>query len=285
MTQRPRSSKEFQRLLQRRAAEINQLPQRVMHLVRVGVVCAMLDQVRHDDGGHLFIVKGGTAMQLRLGVGARATTDLDVAYRGHFDDWLERFDDATRDTEWNGFSLARKSEPTPIEIPGMGYTPWRVPLQVRYEGREFGSIAFEVTIDETSADHHELVEPDDIQLAVFSIEPPHVVPCLDIPYQMAQKLHACTEPRPDGNDRVRDVIDIWLLEALLDPPDLADVKSAAVETFARRQLHAWPPPVEASPSWNRDYPRLVAAHPEAPADTESAVLYLRDLISRIDRSS
>ena len=171
MTQRLRSSKEFQRLLQRHAAEINQLPQRVMHLVRVGVVCAMLDQVRHDDGGHLFIVKGGTAMQLRLGVGARATADLDVAFRGHFDDSLIRFDDTTRDSEWNGFSLTRKSEPTPIEIPGMGYTPWRVPLQVRYEGRDFGSIAFEVTIDETSADHHEPVEPDDTPLAVFSIEP------------------------------------------------------------------------------------------------------------------
>lgn len=25
----------------------------------------MLDDVRHGDGGHLFIVKGGTAMQLR----------------------------------------------------------------------------------------------------------------------------------------------------------------------------------------------------------------------------
>jgi hypothetical protein len=98
MTERPRSSKEFQRLLQRHAADIGQLPRRVMHLVRVGVVCAMLDDVRHDDGGHLFIVKGGTAMQLRLGIAARATTDLDVAFRGRFDDWLTRFDTATART-------------------------------------------------------------------------------------------------------------------------------------------------------------------------------------------
>jgi Nucleotidyl transferase AbiEii toxin, Type IV TA system len=38
----------------------------------------MVDNVRHADGGHLFVVKGGTAMQLRLGIQARATTDLDV---------------------------------------------------------------------------------------------------------------------------------------------------------------------------------------------------------------
>jgi nucleotidyltransferase AbiEii toxin of type IV toxin-antitoxin system len=82
MTERPKGAREFQRLLQRHAAEVEQLPQRVMHLVSVGVVCAMLDDVRHDDGAHLFIVKGGTAMQLRLGIHARATTDLDVVFRG-----------------------------------------------------------------------------------------------------------------------------------------------------------------------------------------------------------
>lgn len=82
MMSRPRGAKQFQRLLQRHAVEIGQLPQRVMHLVRVGVVCAMLDDVRHGDGGHLFIVKGGTAMQLRLGIRARATTDLDVVFAG-----------------------------------------------------------------------------------------------------------------------------------------------------------------------------------------------------------
>ncbi len=284
MNERPRSSKEFQRLLQRHADEIGQLPQRVMHLVRVAAVCALLDDVRHDDGGHLFIVKGGTAMQLRLGISARATTDLDVAFRGHFDDWLERFDAATADTTWSGFTVSRKSAPTPIDIPGLGYTPWRVPLQVRYEGREFGTIAFEVAIDETSARHHELVEPAGIALASFSIDPPGLVPCLDLPYQIAQKLHACTEPRAGGNDRVRDVIDIWLLEALLEPQQLADVKAAALQTFARRQLHTWPPVVEASTSWRRDYPRLSDAHPGAPSDVDAAVDYLADFIARIDQA-
>jgi Nucleotidyl transferase AbiEii toxin, Type IV TA system len=282
MTDRPRSSKEFQRLLQRYASDIDQLPQRVMHLVRVGVVCAMLDDVRHEDGRHLFIVKGGTAMQLRLGIEARATTDLDVAFRGRFDDWLAPFDGATNGSTWNGFTVARKSEPMPIEIPGSGYTPWRVPLQVRYEGREFGTITFEVAIDETSADHHELIAPDDIHLAMFSIEAPGLVPCLDVPYQIAQKLHACTEPRADGNDRVRDVIDIWLLEAFLGADDLIAVRDAATETFARRKVHSWPPRVEASPSWERDYPRLAATHAGAPVSIEDAVAYLADLIGRID---
>ena len=187
MGERPRGAREFQRLLQRHAAEIGQLPQRVMHLVRVGVVCAMLDDVRDDDG-HLFIVKGGTGMQLRLGIDARATTDLDVVFRGRVEDWLARFDAATVDTTWNGFTIARKSEPVQIEVVGLGYRPWRVPLQLRYEGREFGTTSLEVAIDPTTGAHHDLVEPDGIVLTAFGIDPPRQVPCLDIAYQIAQKL-------------------------------------------------------------------------------------------------
>ena len=282
MTERPKGAKEFQRLLQRHAAEIGQLPQRVMHLVRVGVVCAMLDDVRHDDGAHLFIVKGGTAMQLRLGIHARATTDLDVVFRGRLEEWLDRFDSAIADRTWQGFTVTRKTEPVPIEIRGLGYRPWRVPLQIRYEGREFGSTSLEVAIDETSATHHELIEPSGIALATFAIDPPQLVPCLDLPYQIAQKLHACTEPLPEGNDRVRDIIDIWLLEALLDSIDLATVRSAVTETFRRRQNHRWPPEVASSDSWARDYAGLITEYPDAPPTIDAAVDYLARLIERID---
>lgn len=54
----------------------------------------MLDHVRHEDGGHLFIIKGGTAMQLRLGIHARATTDIDIVFADNVDEWFVRFDDA-----------------------------------------------------------------------------------------------------------------------------------------------------------------------------------------------
>ena len=285
MTDRPRGAKEFQRLLQRHATDIGQLPQRVMHLVRVGVVCAMLDDVRHDNGGHLFIVKGGTAMQLRLGIRARATTDLDVAFAGQVDEWLALFDEATAERTWSGFTVTRKTAPTQIEVTSVGYRPWRVPLQVRYEGREFGSISLEVAIDGAAADHQELVIPEGIELAVFEIDPPRLVPCLDVPNQIAQKLHACTEPLSEGNDRVRDVLDIWLLEALLEPGEIAAIKDACISTFQRRQRHAWPPEVIPSASWKRDYALLVAEQPGAPETVDAAVDYLNGFVARIERGS
>lgn len=279
---RPAGAKQFQRLLQRHASEIGQVPQRVMHLVRVGVVCGLLDTVRHDDGGHLFIVKGGTAMQLRLGIRARATTDLDVIFRGRVASWLQRFDEATADRVWNGFTVSRKGAPEEIEVPGLGYRPWRVALRIRYEGRDFGTTSLEVAIDAATGDHRELVEPEGIVLGAFEIDPPRLVPCLDVPYQIAQKLHACTEPLPDGNDRVRDVIDIWLLEGLLTSADLPAVRAAAIETFDRRSQHTWPPVVAPSPSWADDYQLLVAEFPDAPKNLDHAVDYLVDLIERVN---
>lgn len=282
MNERPRGAKEFQRLLQRHAVDTGQLPQRIMHLVRVGVVCAMLDDVRHHDGGHLFIIKGGTAMQLRLGIRARATADLDIVFRGHAEEWLSRFDAAIADRTWNGFTVVRKTEPVPIDVPGLGYQPWRVPLQIRYEGRDFGSTALEVAIDETAVHNHELIEHEGIALTHFAIDPPRLIPCLDVPHQIAQKLHAVTEPLPEGNDRVRDIIDIWLLEALLEPDDLAAVRKATIRTFGHRRQHGWPPPVIASGSWKRDYPTLIANYPNAPQTLQEAVDYLSDLITRID---
>jgi hypothetical protein len=274
MNDRPRGAKEFQRLLQRHAADIDQLPQRVMHLLRVGVVCAFLDDTRHDDGAHLFIVKGGTAMQLRFGITARATTDLDVVFRGRVDQWIDQLDQAFIDRTWNGFTINRKNDPVQIDIPSAGY-----------EGRDFGSITFEVAIDHTPTDQHELVQPDGIALAVFAIDTPGWIPCLDVPTQIAQKLHACTEPLDTGNDRVRDIIDIWLLDTLLEPDDLPDLRDATLHTFQRRQKHTWPPTVRASPSWATDYPALAAAHPDAPPTIDHAITYLTDLITRIDNAA
>lgn len=174
---------------------------------------------------------------------------------------------ATADRRWNGFTATRKSEPVQIEVPGLGYRPWRVPVQIRYEGREFGSIAVEVAIDADASDHRDLIAPDGIELAAFGIDPPELVPCLDVPNQIAQKIHACTEPLPRGNERVRDIIDIWLLEALLEPEEMPTLRAACLSTFRRRQ---------------REYAAYTAEYPDAPADVAAAVEYIDDLVRRID---
>jgi hypothetical protein len=103
---------------------------------------------------------------------------------------------------------------------------------------------------------------------------------------MAQKLHACTDPYDGagqrGNDRVRDIVDLWLLEPLLGANGHRDLRTAVIETFNRRQKHLWPPAVVPTDQWRRDYPKLAAEVAGAPPKVEAAVEYLEGLIDRVD---
>lgn len=54
------------------------------------VVAAVLDSIRDEDNDSVFALKGGVAMELRLGLRARATKDYDAAYRERAGDMLDR---------------------------------------------------------------------------------------------------------------------------------------------------------------------------------------------------
>jgi hypothetical protein len=83
----------------------------------------MVENVRGTDGGHLFVVKGGTAMQLRLGIQASATTDPDVVFRGRLDDWLDRFDEAAAGVEFDAGFASAHSEVAAIDASRGRLTP------------------------------------------------------------------------------------------------------------------------------------------------------------------
>jgi len=55
---------------------------RLQRLVGVVVVTAMLDGLRGPDGAERIGYKGGAALELRFGFVARASQDLDAAFRG-----------------------------------------------------------------------------------------------------------------------------------------------------------------------------------------------------------
>jgi hypothetical protein len=46
---------------------------RVRHAIGVVVICSIVDRVLTEEGGYLFVTKGGSAIQMRLGLTARAT--------------------------------------------------------------------------------------------------------------------------------------------------------------------------------------------------------------------
>lgn len=81
------------------------------------IVAAMLDQARHaDDGEPLFLVKGGVAMELRVDSGARATKDLDTAFRESMDAVSDHLDPALR--AGHGDFTATRTELEPVRDTG-----------------------------------------------------------------------------------------------------------------------------------------------------------------------
>ncbi|MHB8146044.1 MAG: nucleotidyl transferase AbiEii/AbiGii toxin family protein [Vulcanimicrobiaceae bacterium] len=80
-----------------------------------------------------------------------------------------------------------------------------------------------------------------IALAELGLESPRSVPCLAIPAQIAQKIHALTEPEPRGrpNPRARDVLDVLLLVQRAEI-DSAAVRTACERIFVERASHTWP---------------------------------------------
>ena len=171
MTERrlPSNLQHFNRLLTEYAKQDGGMPvSRARHAIGVIVVCSMIDHIRDTEGGHLFVAKGGSAMQLRLGLTARATTDLDLLFRGNVNAWLDQFDEALREGPWNGFDARRKNEPEEIMVPGMLYRPQRFDVQLQYVGKSFSTVRIELALDGVSGQgHDDLV--DGIDLGWFGI--------------------------------------------------------------------------------------------------------------------
>jgi hypothetical protein len=103
-------------------------------------------------------------------------------------------------------------------------------------------------------------------------------------YQIAQKIHACTEVYDDGrdNDRFRDLIDLQLLRDLLDDGGLPSVREACVEIFAPRRKHAWPPEVTVCQSWRDAFAAMAASIGFYTDDVDVAAVDPREFIAEID---
>src|SRR5690606_20696696 len=77
-------------------------------------------------------------------------------------------------------------------------------------------------------------------LKPFGIDGPAHLPCLPLPKQIAQKLHAVTEVPEAGskNERFRDLVDIVMLSMLVPASPL--LRTVCEETFALRTKQGWP---------------------------------------------
>lgn len=187
---------------------------------------------------------------------------------------------------WNGFS-AVLTPPREFEVTGAPGNPHRFVVKLSYHGRAFASIPVEVSrIEAGNADHYDAVTSE--ALSLVGLPQASAVPCMTLPWQIAQKLHACSEPLepPSTNDRAHDLVDLQLLEALIDPNTLPDVASACVSVFEARARQAWPPTLTPQPHWAPIYLRALEglAHLDLAPTVEAASERVGTLIRHIDNA-
>ncbi|HET8757133.1 MAG TPA: nucleotidyl transferase AbiEii/AbiGii toxin family protein [Solirubrobacteraceae bacterium] len=276
----PGNLSHLQRLANAAAADASMPVGRYQRWINTNVISAVLDRVRDEDGESLFTLKGGAAMELRLGITARASKDYDAAFRDRADAMLDSLDRALAE-DWSGFQL-RRTEPQIIhETHAL-----RLDIKLAYRGRPWGTVQLEVAPAEGLAGQEidrVLARP----LDPVQIEGPERIACVSVRYQIAQKIHACTEIYADGreNDRFRDLIDLQLLRGLVDNGALAGVREACVEVFDLRDKHAWPPEVTVHSSWPAGFAAMAAEIRFYTEDVDVAAEALREFIAEIDSTA
>ncbi|GAA4520372.1 nucleotidyl transferase AbiEii/AbiGii toxin family protein [Brachybacterium paraconglomeratum] len=217
-------------------------------------------------------IKGGMGVKLRLGErGTRATADLDVSTRARG----EEFEGEFRSYLARGWGVVPASKgalrrdpdapdrvaftatlrPGRLHDPGLARPqyvmhPYRVSLS--FLGDQWAGLDIEVSDPEIGPHAHARLEVDDelTELsALFGFGPLQPVELIDLEYQIAQKIHAVTDP---SYARAHDLVDLQLLWNV--GPSLSAVRKFATRTFDWRQAQAWPPlPLRPMGTWELAY--------------------------------
>ncbi len=255
---------------------------RLRRLVGVTAIIQMLDGLKDEAGQERIAFKGGAALELRFGFRARASNDLDGAYRGEVSEAIGLIDEGVR-RGWSGFT-GRTSEGEPIVGTGLAVAPVRFRVRLLYKNKDFVTVPMELSpVEGRSLDQVEVL-PAAVSLEPVQLTGAEAIPFLPLRYQVAQKLHACTEDvgeeRP--NQRARDLADILLIEELaLNDDQMSGLRDACVEIFGLRGKHLWPPVVVAWPGWDVIWGRLMETE-RLDYSIAEAVVRVQDLVDRID---
>lgn len=276
---RPKTVNRLQQLITEWEREsghpVRRLNLRVASMMLAGALRRAVD----DDGAIVFVTRGGVAMELRAGEKARVTGDVDLVLRGDPESLLAHLDASLAD-DYEEFSFER-NEPQPLELrPHVR----RIRVKVAFRTMPFMTLVVEVAPVEAGGDEIEEIAAHD--LSTIGLDGPDIIPVLAIRWQIAQKLHAVTEPplRPGGeNPRYWDLIDLQLLQALTGA-NLASVKDACRRIFAARCQQPWPPHITTYPDWSDRYTTMASSLDMPITNLNEAVEAVHALIHAIDTS-
>ncbi|MPZ00542.1 MAG: hypothetical protein GEU97_21700 [Actinophytocola sp.] len=288
----PRSKRHLDTWIQQAQAKTGIAARRLGWLAASSVVIAALQRVRAQDDQPRLLLKGGAYLELRLALRARATKDVDTLFRGDFDEFLDVLD-ASLAEPWGPIELQRTAV-EPIDGAIRTVKPRRFDIKLLVGGQVWRSIAVEVAPDEGLAGAN-ISTVASVPLGHFGLPTPPEFAGIVFDYQVAQKLHACSDPHQPPelvNDRARDVVDLVLIRNALydDAADTAKLRAACVDLFRSRAAEAaalgrerrqWPPTVVPHVHWQTDFAAACSGL-DLDITLEAAVATANDWIREID---
>lgn len=236
------------------------------------------------------VVKGGTAMKLRVGeAGSRFTPDFDATR--DIDSTLDGYIDQLRGqlaAGWGGFTgtVEVLEPPKPEGVPEE-YVMQPFEIKLAFKGNHWLTVKFELGHDEigsTKTPEHRISDDLVDLFAELGLPVPAPIPVLAVEHQVAQKLHACTSiwATSGGNDRAHDLVDLQVLHQE-EPFDMTAIRATCQRLFAARQSHEWPPTVVAHDRWDTIYAEA-ADGLGVRGDVAEAVAWANELIAEIAAS-
>lgn len=216
------------------------------------------------DNRSPWVLKGGFALELRMGNVARMTKDLDLtADMGFFagdptsvPKLSERLSEdlKTENEDRFEFLVAEGSEE---ELPTQGVKSFRFLVETRLDGRRFENIKVDVGVGDPLIPPLDEIKGSDL-LAFAGISTP-TIRVTSRAQHFAEKIHALTHPFDDRiNTRVKDLADLMLF-AQHALPQPADVKAALVEIFGTRKTHDIPSKIDIPPAtWATSYSAMAS---------------------------
>jgi hypothetical protein len=209
---------------------------------------ARLQSVHPDT----WILKGGLAMQLRLGTQSRTTKDVDLLNKELSGDlYTSLAEAASLDMEdWFAFEVGQEDK-APQDVFG-GH---RYHVRCLLDGRVFEAFHVDVGVGDLLIDNFDYLHFD--ALLDFADIVSTEVPCYPVTQQIAEKLHALTrEYESGGSTRGKDFVDILLLAGLADIEGTI-LSEAIRSTFEVRKTHPLPQEMPTlSKTLRREYTRL-----------------------------
>jgi hypothetical protein len=237
-----------------------------------------------------WVLKGGAALEFRLGGRARTTKDMDLAAAPDAESQLagttirELLIEALAiDEDRDGFRF-QVSTPVELQPDTAGRAGYRFSVESRLAGKPFATIRMDVVLrGEEISRTERLPLPNPLE---FAGVPGRDIEAVDRRQHFAEKLHAFTRDygaRP--NTRVKDLVDLVLLiESGLTPDDA--LAQTVGHVFAVRATHPVPGALPAPPpNWAESYQELARGLTDTAPELRAALGLVRGFWTALEETT